>query len=275
VRPPHHPHGYGFHGHRGFFFPPRLPSPLRVVLLLVVLQYPSLPSPPPPRLPPPRHHCLQEALRGIPRAHSSGAHAAHGRRGRPTLKARSSTAYTAPTGSYSSLGFRAALGPTSRPHRDMMHVAGVHFKCFRCLEVCFKCFHTDVAKIDRDVAHVAMVVHVCFKCLSPMFICFFRRILQVRLSGCCIYFTHMLKVFQLHVFQVFHLSSLYVANVASGCFKSRSGVAHEMPMGSGWVRERSPHGQRSGGSGPAWVRVTQTWSSNVRAARAHVWTRAK
>jgi hypothetical protein len=40
-------------------------------------------------------------------------------------------------------------------------------------EVCCKCFHTDVAKVDQDVAHVAMVVHVCCKLLFSMFHLFF------------------------------------------------------------------------------------------------------
>ena len=78
-----------------------------------------------------------------------------------------------------------------------------------------------------------------------MFHLFFRCMLQVCLSGCCIYFTHMLQVFYLNVtyvlqwlFKCFFASvsdaylkcfvclRTYVANVSSGCFKSRSGVAH-------------------------------------------------
>ena len=69
---------------------------------------------------------------------------------------------------------------------------------------------------------------------------FFRRTLQVCLFGCCICFTHMLQVFYLDVayvfvmaFQVFSVFfkcfiylQTYVTNVAFGCFKSRSGVAH-------------------------------------------------
>ena len=48
-------------------------------------------------------------------------------------------------------------------------------------------FHLDVLKVDLGVAHVAMAIHACFK----YFICFHT----------------------------------YVANVLSGCFKSRSSVA--------------------------------------------------
>jgi hypothetical protein len=71
----------------------------------------------------------------------------------------------------------------------------------------FQLFHADVAKVDRDVAYVAMVVHVCCNYLSPMFHLFFTRMLQV---------------FSTHVSSVSSILFLYVASVASGCFKSRS-----------------------------------------------------
>ena len=38
----------------------------------------------------------------------------------------------------------------------MMHVANVHFKCFRCFRGMLQLFHKDVVKVDRDVAYVAM-----------------------------------------------------------------------------------------------------------------------
>jgi hypothetical protein len=80
-------------------------------------------------------------------------------------------------------------------------VAKVHLRCCICCNdnihvaiVCFKrfrymfqVFHLDIAKVDLGVAHVTMVTHACFKC----FIC----------------------------------PLMYVTNVLSGCFKSRSGVA--------------------------------------------------
>jgi len=47
-------------------------------------------------------------------------------------------------------------------------------------------------------------------------------------------------------FKSFIYLLLYVATVAFGCFKSRSGVAHGMCVGSSWLCERCP-GQR----GPA------------------------
>ena len=64
--------------------------------------------------------------------------------------------------------------------------------CFRRL---FQIFHLDISKVDFGVAHVAMASHACFK----------------------------------RMFQVFHLSRTYIANVSSGCFKSRSGVAGHRP----------------------------------------------
>jgi hypothetical protein len=54
-----------------------------------------------------------------------------------------------------------------------------------------KYFNLDVSKVDPVVACVAMTVHAWFK----------------------------------RTFQVFHRFQIYVANVLSGCFKSRSSVA--------------------------------------------------
>ena len=41
-------------------------------------------------------------------------------------------------------------------------------------------------------------------------------------------------------FKSFIYLLLYVATVASGCFKNKSGVAHRMRVGSGWRCERRP-----------------------------------
>ena len=130
-------------------------------------------------------------------------------------------------------------------------------------------FHKDVAEIDSYVAHVLMVVHVCCKRLFQMFYLFFKCMLQVCLSRCCICFTHMLQVFYLHVayvcngfqvflqvFQTYVLSILCVFivcfNCCIWCFKSRSRVAHEMRVGSGWRHGRHPRwrGRRPGRCGP-------------------------
>jgi hypothetical protein len=36
------------------------------------------------------------------------------------------------------------------------------------LDVCRKCFHLDVSKVDLGVAHVAMAIQACFKCIRSM-----------------------------------------------------------------------------------------------------------
>jgi hypothetical protein len=75
------------------------------------------------------------------------------------------------------------------------HVASVFFKWFEV-------FHTFVASISSGGLQWFPSVFRCFcKCFKRMF-------------------------------QVFHLSSLHIATVAFGCFKSRSGDAHGMRVGS-------------------------------------------
>jgi hypothetical protein len=96
----------------------------------------------------------------------------------------------------------------SRPHRDIMHVAGVQFKCFRYFRGMFQLFHTDVV-IDRDVAHVAMTIHVCCKCMFQMFL-LFQCMLQVYILNNLAFFKRML--------QVFYLDVAYVASVCFKCF---------------------------------------------------------
>jgi len=98
-------------------------------------------------------------------------------------------------------------------------------------------FHMYVVKVDRNVVYVAMVVHICCKLPFPMYHMFFFS------DACC----NMLQVFYLDVayvrndinyfscvfasvsyvcFNYFICLQTYVASVASGCFKNRSGVAH-------------------------------------------------
>jgi hypothetical protein len=43
-------------------------------------------------------------------------------------------------------------------------------------EICCKCFHTDIAKVDQNVTHIAMVVDVCCKLLFLMFYLFFPNV---------------------------------------------------------------------------------------------------
>jgi hypothetical protein len=153
----------------------------------------------------------------------------------------------------------------------------------------------DVTKVDQDVAYVAIVVDICCKLLFLMFHLFFIRILQVCLSRCYICFTYMLQVFYLDVayvwngfkcfscvfasisyacFKCFICLQTYVAIVASGCFKSRSDVAHvamRVRNGGGmsglrkWTGGADPHGhaKRRRGRGVQ-VRVRKrsaTWAS--------------
>jgi hypothetical protein len=51
-------------------------------------------------------------------------------------------------------------------------------------------FHMDVAKVDLDVAYVALLYTYVSRFCSQCFIYFFRRMLQMCLSECCIWFTH-------------------------------------------------------------------------------------
>jgi hypothetical protein len=106
----------------------------------------------------------------------------------------------------------------------------------------------SVAKVDWDVAYVAMVVHICCKLLLPMFHLFFQMhvasvfiwILHMFSHICCKCSIWMLRMFcngfQVFLdvftnildacFMCFICLQMYVSNTASGCFKSRSGVAH-------------------------------------------------
>jgi hypothetical protein len=63
----------------------------------------------------------------------------------------------------------------------------------------FQLSHTYVAKVNLDVAYVSVAIHACFK----------------------------------SIFQMFHLFQLYVVNVLSLCFKSRSGVRGKLSAAAG------------------------------------------
>jgi hypothetical protein len=91
-----------------------------------------------------------------------------------------------------------------------------------------------------------MFSHICCKCFILM------------LGMFAMFFKCFCKCFR-RMFQVFHLSFLYVASVASECFKSRSSVAHDIRVGSWRGCERSPRVRGTGdvsGAGPAWPRDT-------------------
>ena len=85
--------------------------------------------------------------------------------------------------------------------------------------------------VDRDVEYVVMVVHICCKLLFPMFHLFFRRMLQVfylDVAYVCNGFKCFSCIFasvSYACFKCFICLQIYIASVASGCFKSRSDVA--------------------------------------------------
>jgi hypothetical protein len=90
----------------------------------------------------------------------------------------------------------------------------------RISEICCKCFHTDVAKVDWNVAYVLQwlytyVVSDCSKC----FICLYIFAMTFKcFQVFCKSFGHMVQVFQLF--------RTYVVSASSRCRKSRSDVAH-------------------------------------------------
>jgi hypothetical protein len=115
-------------------------------------------------------------------------------------------------------------------------------------------FYLDVAKIDLDVAYTCILQAY----VLSVFRYFIRMFASVS-SGRCIYLQWFLNVFQefLQVFQTLVLSVficllLYVATVASRCFKNRSGVARRMRVGSGRRRRRclGQRGRRPRQRGP-------------------------
>jgi hypothetical protein len=94
------------------------------------------------------------------------------------------------------------------------------------LENMLQVFHTDVTKVDYGVAYVAIVVHVYCKNLSPMF-----HLLQVFYQDVAYVLQWFASVSDT-CFKCFICLQTYITT-ASGCFKSRSGVAHGMRMRSG------------------------------------------
>ena len=105
-------------------------------------------------------------------------------------------------------------------------------------DVCCKC----LAKVDLDVAYIYMhVASICLKCFQ-VFHAYVFQVLYLDVAYVCIGFQMFLRHFRKcfrRLFQVFHLSFLYIATIASRCFKSRLGVAHGMRVGSGWWCGRS------------------------------------
>jgi hypothetical protein len=85
----------------------------------------------------------------------------------------------------------------------------------------------DVAYTYTSQAYVSVVSGVSYVCL---------KVFHLHVAYVCndfqMFFRRFCKCFR-RLFQVFHLSFLYVSTVASGCFKIRSGVAHRMYVVSG------------------------------------------
>jgi hypothetical protein len=111
-------------------------------------------------------------------------------------------------------------------------------------------FYLNVAKVDLDVAYTCMLqayVQV-FLGVSYIYLQVFYLDVAYVCDGFQVCFRRFSQVFQMLVssvssflFCMLQLVSgcvLYVTTVVSGCFKSRSGVAHVIRMGSGWRRGR-------------------------------------
>jgi hypothetical protein len=84
----------------------------------------------------------------------------------------------------------------------------------------------------------AFYLDVIYKCMLQAYVSKCFQVFHTYVCECFIWMLHMFamvfKFFQTFS-QVFHLSSflLYVATVASGCFKNKLSVAHGMRVGSG------------------------------------------
>jgi hypothetical protein len=96
-------------------------------------------------------------------------------------------------------------------------------------------FYLDVVKVDLDAAYTCMLQAY----VSTVFRSFIRMFASVS-SGCCIclqWFSNVFQTFFVSVadacFKCFIYFILYVVTIVSGCFKNRSGVAHEIRVGSG------------------------------------------
>jgi hypothetical protein len=99
--------------------------------------------------------------------------------------------------------------------------------CCKHMSQCLMCFSDVCCKSYLDVAYVSHIYCKCFIWMLHMCLQWFSSV-----------FTCLCKCFFVYKFQVFHL---YVASIASRCFKSRSGVAHRMRVRSrrGSLGERS------------------------------------
>ena len=121
------------------------------------------------------------------------------------------------------------------------------------LDVCCKCVYLDVAYVShiccKHFIWMLRMFYMVFKCFSGVFASVLDR-----------------------CFTCFICLQTYIASVASGCFKSRSGVASSLsslfcclakvspPPRAGWAYAAPPlfldAGDVPGGVGPVWARET-------------------
>ena len=103
------------------------------------------------------------------------------------------------------------------------------------------------------------------------------------LSGCCVCLQYFSSAFSRvfasvsHTcFKCFIYLLLYVASIASGCFKSGSGVAHGMSWEARGARACPAWAHDAGDvqvlRDPTWAHKTQAHAGDVQAARAVMWT---
>jgi hypothetical protein len=137
----------------------------------------------------------------------------------------------------------------------------------------------DITKVDRDVAYVAMICTHMLLVLIPNVSSIFRTYVTIMCyldvayvsHICCKCFIWMLCMFAIvssifsyfssvldACFKLFICLLLYVVSVASGCFKSRWSIVHEMRVGSSW--RCGGHPKRRGRAARALARCTGSFS---------------
>jgi hypothetical protein len=157
--------------------------------------------------------------------------------------------------------FKFGLKIKKKSRADDVTTVGIRY--FRAA---LQVLYINIVKVDLNVTHIIIAIHVCFKYMFKIFHLFqtnvinvlsecyksisrcyiayvssilrcFIRILASVTSGYCICLQWFLNVFRVFS-QVFHTCLFFSlrCNCYIWCFKSRSGVAHEIPVGSGRQR---------------------------------------
>jgi hypothetical protein len=94
-------------------------------------------------------------------------------------------------------------------------------------------FCQDVAKIDLDVTYTCMLQAYVSKILGALYLCLQVFHLDVAyVYNCFKCFSDVFISVSGAYFKCFIYFFLYVATIASGCFKSRLGVAHGIRVAS-------------------------------------------